>query len=336
VVAAAATSQGPAIIAAVQRFLLFYTGVFALIALTASVAAGLAAADRILMRPKGRVVLQSMHRAVSLAGLGALVAHIVLEIAAHRSHFVDAVVPFVSSYRPLYMGLGTLASDLLLIVVATGLARRMFADRRPALWRLVHISAYFAWPLSILHGLLAGRTAKPYVDWSYGVCVVVAALALLIRLIAARRGGTDVIGGPVPAPAATGLASAADIAAALPRDIRTALAPGGRTALPRWNFAPPPGGNFAPPPSDFRAAPPGDFRAAPPSDFRTAPPGDFRTAPPGGNLAGQGRDGRTRPPRWILPPSDVGGPVGGAEPAGFGPETPDDWWLEPVDRAEPW
>jgi len=44
---------------AVQHFLLFYAGVFALIALTASVGAGLAAADRVVMSPGGRIAAQA-------------------------------------------------------------------------------------------------------------------------------------------------------------------------------------------------------------------------------------------------------------------------------------
>ena len=43
------------------------------------------------------------------------------------------------------------------------------------------------WPLAIVHGLLAGRKAHPYVDWSYGACVALVALALMIRFVATIR-----------------------------------------------------------------------------------------------------------------------------------------------------
>lgn len=215
-----------AILSGVQRFLLFYAGVFALVALTAAVAAGLVATDRIVMSPGGRVMSQALHRAISLAALGALIVHIALEILAHRSHLIDAVVPFVATYRTFYLGLGTLASDLLIIIIATGVARRAFAGRRPGLWRAVHVSAYFMWLFAILHGLLAGRAARPYVDWSYGGCAIAVALALLIRLMARHRGRAEVAPSPVPAAA---FAAAADLASALPREIRAA--PGNRAEL---------------------------------------------------------------------------------------------------------
>src|ERR1700678_1674135 len=59
-----------AILAAVQRFMLTYAGVFALVALTAAVAAGLVASDRIIMSPAARVVGQAVHRALSLVAVG--------------------------------------------------------------------------------------------------------------------------------------------------------------------------------------------------------------------------------------------------------------------------
>jgi hypothetical protein len=273
--AASLTSQGHAIIVAVQRFLLFYTGVFALVALTATVAAGLIASDRIVMPAGGRVVSQAVHRAISTAAIGALVAHIALEIVAHRSHILDAVVPFMSGHRRLYIGLGTLAFDLMLVIIATGVARRRFADRWPRLWRAIHLTAYAAWPFAILHGLLGGRPAKPYVNWSYGACVVAVVLALLVRVAVEHRGRAEVLpshGHPAP-----NYASAQEIAAALPRHIDFARErgqalprdawPGGRQVaerperqLPagstsRWPL-PSAGGNAEAPWDDWRQEPP--------------------------------------------------------------------------------
>jgi DMSO/TMAO reductase YedYZ heme-binding membrane subunit len=175
---------------AVQHFLLFYAGVFALIALTASVGAGLAAADRVVLSPGGRIAAQAAHRAVSFAAVVFLVVHITVEVLAGRSRPADAVVPFLDPGRTFYLGLGTVASDLLVVVVVTGLLRGRFARARPAwLWRALHAVAYLCWPLAIMHGLLAGRTAKPYVDWSYGACVAAVVLALVFRVAAGPRLG---------------------------------------------------------------------------------------------------------------------------------------------------
>jgi hypothetical protein len=195
---ASGTSGARDILAAVQRFLLAYSGVFALIALTAAVAAGLIATDRLVVTPAGRVTFQAVHRALSLAAVGFLASHVLLEILAHRSRAIDAVVPFLASGRTLYLGLGTIASDLILLITFTSVARGRFASHWTAAWRGVHVTAYLGWPLAILHGLLSGRTARPYVDWSYGVCVAAVAVALVVRLVAPPRSRPDDLPDPVP------------------------------------------------------------------------------------------------------------------------------------------
>ena len=91
---------------------------------------------------------QAAHRALSLAAVGFLATHVLMEVLAHRSRPADAVAPFLASGRTLYLGLGTLASDLVLVILATGVARRRFAGW-PATWRVMHVTAYLAWPLAM-------------------------------------------------------------------------------------------------------------------------------------------------------------------------------------------
>jgi hypothetical protein len=196
--ASGVTPRGRDILLAVQHFMLFYSGVLALIALTAAVGVGIVATDRIVMAPASRVVAQAVHRAVSFGALAFLITHIVLEILAHRSHVIDAVVPFLAHGRRFYIGLGTIASDLVVLLIITGIARGRFASRWPWTWRAIHATAYLAWPMAIVHGLLAGRSAQPYVDWSYGACVAAVALALVIRFVATIRSGREKAPHPLP------------------------------------------------------------------------------------------------------------------------------------------
>jgi DMSO/TMAO reductase YedYZ heme-binding membrane subunit len=179
------TKIGRDIDAATQRFMLFYAGVFALIGLTASVGVGLVATDRIIMTPGHRVMAQAVHRAVSFGALAFLVIHIVTEILAQRVHVIDAFIPFLSPYRTFYIGLGTIASDLILLVVVTSIFRKRFTAHGKAWrWRAIHYTSYLAFVFGVLHGLLGGRTAKPYVDWSYGFALALTALALVVRFLA--------------------------------------------------------------------------------------------------------------------------------------------------------
>jgi hypothetical protein len=185
--ASGVTPRGRDVLLATQHFMLFYSGVLALVALTTAVGVGIVATDRIVMTPGHRVIAQAVHRAVSFGALAFLITHIVLEILAHRSHVIDAVVPFLAQGRRFYIGLGTIASDLIVVLIITGIARGRFASRRPWTWRAIHAVAYLAWPFAIVHGLLAGRRAHPYVDWSYGACLALVALALMIRFVATIR-----------------------------------------------------------------------------------------------------------------------------------------------------
>jgi DMSO/TMAO reductase YedYZ heme-binding membrane subunit len=161
------TAAGRDIDAATQHFMLFYAGVFALIGLTGSVLVGLLATDRIVMTPGHRVMAQAVHRAVSFGALTFLVIHIVTEILAQRVHVIDAFIPFLSPFRTFYIGLGTIASDLILLIAITSIFRKRFTAHGNAWrWRAIHYASYAAFVFGVLHGLLGGRAAKPYVDWS--------------------------------------------------------------------------------------------------------------------------------------------------------------------------
>src|SRR6266851_810935 len=213
VAAVGSTRIGRVVGAAAGHFLLYYAGVFTLISLTAAVGIGLVATDRIIMSPDSRVTAQAVHRAVSFGAVSFLAIHITTEILARRSHAVDAVLPFLDHKRTFYLGLGTLASDVMVFIAVTGIMRRRFAETSPPwVWRLIHAMAYVAWPMGIWHGLLSGRHSKPYVDWSYGALVAAVGVALLVRFVAKDRSG-QTAGQPVPERLASAWPPAAGAAA---------------------------------------------------------------------------------------------------------------------------
>jgi hypothetical protein len=311
--AAGMTGPGHTIDMAVMHFVLFYAGVFALIGLTAAVGVGLLAADRIVMTPNRRIIAQAVHRAVSFGAMGFLVVHIVTEIMAGRSHPADAVVPFLGHRRMLYLGLGTLASDLFLLVLVTGIMRGRFATRRPTwMWRALHATAYVAWVLGIMHGLLDGRTAKPYVDWSYGACVAAVGIALIVRLVVAAR-VQETASSPVPAaPSWMGAAGAgpwlpggaiAQIEPARAHPGVVTRPPLALPAAPAHGMSTPPRGTPMPPggmPSPPRGMPMPPGRTSVPPRGMPMPPG--RTSVPPGRISVP-PGGMPMPPPGMAPPS---------------------------------
>ncbi|GAA4205664.1 hypothetical protein [Microbispora amethystogenes] len=182
--AATRTAGGSAFLAEAQSFLTFYAGVFSLVGLTTTVALGLAATDRVILPIAQRVRVQLVHRAMALLGIGFLIVHIGMKIAAGLVPPYGSVVPSTN----VYVSMGVVASDLFIVIIATGVMRGRFAQaERPWLWRGLHDLAYLAWPVAILHGLTAGRAAAPWVTFSYVACLAAVGAALLIRLAAATR-----------------------------------------------------------------------------------------------------------------------------------------------------
>jgi len=100
-------------------------------------------------------VMAELHRTLALFAVAFLALHVVTAILDPyvAIGWWATVVPFVSHYRPLALGLGTLAVDLGAAVMLTSLARRRLGY---GLWRAVHWLAYLAWPVAFVHALTAG------------------------------------------------------------------------------------------------------------------------------------------------------------------------------------
>jgi methionine sulfoxide reductase heme-binding subunit len=156
-------------------------GVGALLLLTASIALGVLTTARWRSPKWPRFVTAGLHRNLTLLAIGFVVIHVLTTILDGYTSIglKDAVLPFLSSYRPVWLGLGAIAFDLLLILVATSLLRERIGYR---VWRYVHWLAYAAWPIALVHALGTGSDAR--VGWMriVGVsCVAIVALAALAR-----------------------------------------------------------------------------------------------------------------------------------------------------------
>jgi DMSO/TMAO reductase YedYZ heme-binding membrane subunit len=175
----AATPQGAAVAGDAQRFLSYYAGVFALLAMTVAVVSGLLATERLILKIRHRVLAQAAHRAASVLAVTFVVAHLLVKVLGGLAFPAQAIMP---STGPI--GYGALAFDLLLVIIATGLLRARFARwTRPWVWRSVHALAYVSWPLAMVHGLTAGRAAPAWATLSYVLSFGVVALAVLTRMI---------------------------------------------------------------------------------------------------------------------------------------------------------
>jgi sulfoxide reductase heme-binding subunit YedZ len=82
-------------------------------------------------------------------------------------------VPFGSYYRTLWLGLGVIAFELLLAIVATSLLRHHIGART---WRAIHWLAYASWPVAVLHGIGTGTDSTA--GWMVAIDVVCIAAVL--------------------------------------------------------------------------------------------------------------------------------------------------------------
>jgi sulfoxide reductase heme-binding subunit YedZ len=157
-------------------------GLTMLLALTATVVLGTVTSGRWKADGWPRFLTADLHRNLSLIALTLLPLHgltVVLDSYA-RLGLTDILVPFASPYRTLWLGLGVLAGELLVAVVATSLVRRVLGY---GAWRLVHWAAYAVWPLAVLHGLGTGSdTASGWALVLYIGCGGAVLLAVLMRL----------------------------------------------------------------------------------------------------------------------------------------------------------
>ena len=158
------------------------TGVVSLILLTLVVLLGILGATRVPVPGMQRFVVAGLHRNLSLLTLGLLAAHITAAVLDPYApiRVVDAFLPFASSYRPLWLGLGAVALDLLLAIVVTSLLRTRIGLGR---WRTIHWATYAAWPVALLHGMGTGTDASR--TWMLALtfaCVAAVVIAALYRI----------------------------------------------------------------------------------------------------------------------------------------------------------
>jgi DMSO/TMAO reductase YedYZ heme-binding membrane subunit len=163
------------------------TGVVALVLLTLVVALGIAGSLRLRGDRWPRFLVTGLHRNLTMLTLVFLAGHIGTTLLDSFTPIGlrDVFIPFLASYRPVWLGLGAVAFDLLLALTVTSLLRARIGFRA---WRSLHWLAYAAWPVALVHCLGTGSDAR--FGWLQALslaCVGVVAIAV------GRRVGTAAV-----------------------------------------------------------------------------------------------------------------------------------------------
>jgi sulfoxide reductase heme-binding subunit YedZ len=165
---------------------LWYTGrasgVVSLVLFTAVVILGIAGRSGRPAFGLPRFAVVAVHRYASLLAVAFLALHVgtLLFDPYATLRIADLVVPFGSGYRPLWIGLGTVAADLIAALVITSLLRHRIGVRA---WRAIHWLAYAAWPAAVLHGIEAGTdSGARWIIALTGTCAVAVFAAVAWRI----------------------------------------------------------------------------------------------------------------------------------------------------------
>ncbi|GAA4768098.1 MULTISPECIES: hypothetical protein [Streptomyces] len=281
----------------------FTTGVLSLVSLSASVAWGLLATDRVLLAPRQRLLAQGIHRTTAIASLGFLLLHATVKVSLGHTELIGALIPFglgVTGSSAL-IGLGSLAGFLMVVAGTTGALRSALAGnvKVAGRWRPLHMLAYPAWCFALMHGLYAGRPAAGWVTTLYCLALAGVAAAVSVRLLPVpvqRRVAARILaltgGGDARPPAAEEQAQ---------RDLSVSPLPGsggmsGAAAMNGSGFARVPAGMDR---MDRMDRPGGTTSSRPPAE-EPSPLGQTRVDPP--------RLAAPSPPLYEAPPPPDGEP----------------------------
>jgi len=164
-------------------------GVVAIVLVSLSVCLGLALAARVGRGPGVAIRVKTMHEALALAGLGAIVLHgaLLLGDPYTRPGLSQIAIPFTFHPNPLWTGLGVIAGWLAALITASFYARRWIGAKN---WRKLHRLTFAVYALGVGHAIGAGSDiGSPWMIATLAAAAAPPALLGVIRLqrLAERR-----------------------------------------------------------------------------------------------------------------------------------------------------
>jgi sulfoxide reductase heme-binding subunit YedZ len=174
----------------------------AYLALTGSVVYGLLLSTKLLDAIAHRPITFTLHQDLASFGLGLAAIHGTL-LALDRTvpaSLAQLAVPFATSYRPLWVGVGQLSFFVMAAVIASFYLRRRIGQRT---WRLLHSVTFLSFAGATVHGWLSGTDSGSWGRWVYLVATAVVVFLFVYRLVLAtgrRSPARDLAAAPIVKP----------------------------------------------------------------------------------------------------------------------------------------
>lgn len=177
-------------------------GVVAYLLVSASVALGLALAGKERFDRWPRFAVEEVHRFAGVLTGTFIALHVFWLAVDSQAHLgvSGLIAPFTSSYRPLWTGLGVVATELLLALAVTNHYRKRISY---SLWRRLHYLNFAVWIAATAHGLGAGTDSG-----SAAFLLMYATTVGVVAVLALSRFGTRPVASPgMPTVASAGTRS---------------------------------------------------------------------------------------------------------------------------------
>jgi sulfoxide reductase heme-binding subunit YedZ len=156
-------------------------GIVAMVLVSLAVTLGLLLSGRFMQRPGAAARLKTLHEAVTLTSLGAIVLHgaLLLGDSYLRPGLAGIALPFALRAQPVWTGLGIIGAWLSVVLGLSYYARRWIGV---AAWRWMHRWTLLAYALALAHSVGSGTDAKS--GW---FLVLLAAITLPPVVVGAAR-----------------------------------------------------------------------------------------------------------------------------------------------------
>ncbi len=181
-------------------------GIVSYVLVWLSTVLGLGVGSKVFNRVLGGGLTFDLHEFTSLLALGFVGLHVIVLLGDQYLPYTltQILLPFLSPYRPVWVGIGVLAFYLMLLVTATFYLRSRIGMRT---FRLIHLASFAAYLGVTLHGFFSGTdSALPMMQVLYaGTFLAVVALTgyWLIGLRNKKAAKTTSAGRRTSAPAAS-------------------------------------------------------------------------------------------------------------------------------------
>ncbi len=165
------------------------SGIIAYLLLWFSMVLGLGVTSKFFDHMLDRVFTYDFHQFISLLSIAFVVLHVVvLLLDRYLPYSVwQILVPFISPYRPIWVGVGVIAFYLILLVTVTFYIKKRIGMRT---FRIIHVLSLAGYVGATFHGIYAGTdSALPSMMLLYeGTAIVVVFLTVFwVALLALKK-----------------------------------------------------------------------------------------------------------------------------------------------------